>query len=190
MKLRICGLIALAAFVTMPGQPHAANLTPLVSFCAEANCADGAFPRAGLTADSDGNLFGTTDQGGAYGDGTVFEIAKTKSGYASTPTILYSFSGADGLTPDADLIADANGNLFGSTLNEGANGEGGTVFEITDSGFVPPRLFAGTPGKPNCRGQSVSALAQQYGDLAHAADILGYSSAVVLQNTIAEYCAA
>ena len=57
--------------------------------------------------------------------------------------------------------------------------------------FIQPApQFAGTPGKPNCHGQSVSALAQQYGGLAHAATVLGCSSAATLQNAIAEYCAA
>jgi YVTN family beta-propeller protein len=57
--------------------------------------------------------------------------------------------------------------------------------------FIQPApQFAGTPGKPNCHGQSVSASPQQYGGLAHAATVLGYSSMQVLQNAIAEYCAA
>jgi YVTN family beta-propeller protein len=53
----------------------------------------------------------------------------------------------------------------------------------------PAPRFAGTPGQPNCHGQSVSALAQQYGGLPSAAAALGYSSVQVLQNAIAEYCA-
>ena len=60
----------------------------LVSF----NGTNGASPEAGLIADSSGNLFGTTMLGGAYNDGTVFEIVKTPSGYASTPTTLVSFN--------------------------------------------------------------------------------------------------
>jgi hypothetical protein len=50
-------------------------------------------------------------------------------------------------------------------------------------------IFAGTPGKPNCYGQSVSALAGQFGGLNAAAAALGYSSVQVLQNNIAAYCA-
>ncbi|HLX97383.1 MAG TPA: choice-of-anchor tandem repeat GloVer-containing protein [Roseiarcus sp.] len=48
--------------------------------------ADGDKPQAGLIADAKGDLFGTTEFGGANGDGTVFEIVKTPTGYASTPT--------------------------------------------------------------------------------------------------------
>jgi YVTN family beta-propeller protein len=53
--------------------------------------------------------------------------------------------------------------------------------------FIQPR-FAGTPGTPNCYGQSVAALAQQYGGLNAAAAVLGYSSVAELQNAIMEYC--
>jgi hypothetical protein len=53
--------------------------------------------------------------------------------------------------------------------------------------FIQPMpKFAGIPGTANCRGQSVSALAQQYGGLAAAAAALGYSSVQVLQNAIVE----
>ncbi len=58
----------------------------------------GRNPAAGLIADAAGDLFGTTYGGGAYGHGAVFEIAKTGNGYASTPTVLVSFNGANGMT--------------------------------------------------------------------------------------------
>jgi uncharacterized repeat protein (TIGR03803 family) len=96
---------------------------------------------------------------------------------------LYSFcaqaSCTDGAAPLAGLIADAKGDLFGTTGFGGANGNG-TVFEVT--------AFAGTPGQANCIGTSVSALARQYGGLAHAADALDYSSVGYLQTAVANYC--
>ena len=160
----------------------------LVNFCSLANCADGAAPQATLIADPKGNLFGTTTEGGANGAGTVFEIIKTHHRYASIPTTLVSFCSlpncADGRVPFGSLIADAKGNLFGTTNVGGANNSG-TVFEVTDSGFV---IFAGRPGKPNCFGQSVSALARQYGGLNNAAEALGYSSVRELQKAILEFC--
>jgi uncharacterized repeat protein (TIGR03803 family) len=166
---------------------YASTPTTLVSF----NGTDGANPVAGLIADANGNLFGTTYAGGANDYGTVFEIAKTAAGYASTPTTLVSFNGTDGATPFAGLIADTNGNLFGTTYTT-YQGDGfgypGTVFEITGSGFVVPVTFAGTPGKPNCHGKSVSALAQQYGGLNAAAAALGYPSVNALQDAITAYC--
>jgi uncharacterized repeat protein (TIGR03803 family) len=115
----------------------------------------------------------------------VFELAKTASGYASAATVLVSFNG-DGEQPVAGLIADAAGNLFGTTERGGAN-DLGTVFEVGGGGFVPP--FAGTPGTPNCHGQSVSALDRQYGGLNAAAAALGFSSVQVLQNAVTGYCA-
>ena len=92
----------------------------------------------------------------------------------------------------AGLIADAKGNLFGTTNLGGAN-EGGTVFEVTDSGFVvsPGRpVFAGMPGKANCHGQSVSALDRQYGGLNDAAAELGFDSVKALQEAIGDFCEA
>jgi hypothetical protein len=86
MNFRVCGLVAIAAFFTAvaPGQPRAANLTTLYNFCSLPVCADGANPHATLLADAKGNLFGTAVDAGV-GYGTVFEIAKTHDGYASTP---------------------------------------------------------------------------------------------------------
>ena len=107
---------------------YASTPTTLVSF----NGSDGGDPGGALIADANGDLFGTTGEGGENGDGTVFEIAKTSSGYASTPTILVSFNGSDGADPTGGLIMDANGDLFGTTDGGGANGDG-TVFEIANS---------------------------------------------------------
>jgi hypothetical protein len=98
----------------------------------------------GLIADAAGDLFGTTSDGGADSlDGTVFEIKKTSTGYASTPTTLVSFDDADGSDPQGSLIADANGDLLGTTPGGRGAAANGTVFEITDSGFVT--AGSGTP---------------------------------------------
>ena len=111
---------------------YASTPTTLVSF----DNTNGAFPAASLIADANGDLFGTTEKGGDSGAGTVFEIAKTSSGYASTPTTLVSFDYTNGAYPVASLIADASGDLFGTTGAAGAAGDG-TVFEIakTSSGY-------------------------------------------------------
>jgi uncharacterized repeat protein (TIGR03803 family) len=90
---------------------------------------DGSQPTCALTFDTAGNLYGTTNVGGAYQKGTVFEL--TPSG---TETILWSFgNGSDGANPVAGVIRDAAGNLYGTTEYGGANGYG-TVFELTPSG--------------------------------------------------------
>jgi hypothetical protein len=112
--------------------------TTLVDF----NGQDGLDPRGGLIADAAGNLFGTTAKGG-LNYGTVFEIAKTATGYASTPITLAKFDTSNGATPAASLTADAAGDLFGTTSSSGAGGYG-TVFEVTNSGFVTKAVAAGS----------------------------------------------
>ena len=120
---------------------------PKKSFTASAGSADGDIPYAGLIADANGDLFGTTEKGGARNDGTVFELVKTASGY--TEKVLHSFGGTDpyGALPEAGLIADANGDLFGTTFGGGVNGDG-TAFELvkTASGYTNKVLhrFRGT----------------------------------------------
>jgi uncharacterized repeat protein (TIGR03803 family) len=122
---------------------YASTPSVLYSFCAQiigSSCADGAAPSAGLIADANGSLFGTTSEGGVNNDGTVFEIAKTAGGYASTPNTV-SFNGTNGADPSAGLLANASGKLYGTTAEGGANDDG-TVFEIADSGYVTNVPFA------------------------------------------------
>ena len=122
--------------ITKTSSGYANAPITLVSF----NGADGAEPAGGLLSDGNGNLFGTTSLGGASGRGTVFEIAKTASGYANAPTTLVSFNGTNGAEPMATLIADADGNLFGTTESgdPGRQRPLGTVFELakTASGYA------------------------------------------------------
>jgi uncharacterized repeat protein (TIGR03803 family) len=87
---------------------------------------DGSLPSAALILDPKGNLFGTTDLGGASGYGTVFKISSS-----GEERILYSFKGgADGASPTAPLVRDASGSLYGTTFAGGTSGFG-TVFKVT-----------------------------------------------------------
>jgi hypothetical protein len=156
MKPRIFGLLTITLLALAPVQSRAWYPHAVVSFCAQANCADGAGPGGGLIADANGNLIGTTGGGGASGGGTVFEIAKTATGYASTPTILVSFCpqavGSDCFSPFNGVIADAAGNLFGATPLGGAHGTG-TVFEIkkTATGYAStPTVLYSFCAEPHC----------------------------------------
>jgi uncharacterized repeat protein (TIGR03803 family) len=91
--------------------------------------ADGANPSAGLTRDAKGNLYGTTQAGGAFNVGTVFKLSNT-----GKETVLYSFAGGtDGSIPEGVVIQDAEGNLYGTTYAGGANGAG-TVFKLSRTG--------------------------------------------------------
>jgi uncharacterized repeat protein (TIGR03803 family) len=110
--------------------------TVLYSFCAQDGCADGDYPHAGLIADAQGNLYGTTSQGAVDNGGAVFELTPRGNGHYKE-TVLYSFCAqancADGEDPQADLIADPQGNLYGTTVYGGAN-NGGAVFKVTPRG--------------------------------------------------------
>jgi len=93
---------------------------------------DGANPQNAVIFDGNGNLFGTTKRGGAYGYGTVFKL--TPSGNTWTETNVYDFQGGnDGRYPIAGLMMDGSGNFYGAT-SDGGSGLGGTVFELTPSG--------------------------------------------------------
>jgi uncharacterized repeat protein (TIGR03803 family) len=108
------------------------------------NGTDGYEPKAGLIRDAKGNLYGTTQLGGADMEaGTVFEL--TAKG---TESIHWNFCSeancADGSEPEAGLIIDKDGNLYGTTLEGGttaeggASGEWGTVFAL-----IPPSTSEG-----------------------------------------------
>lgn len=87
--------------------------------------ADGSDPQSLLIFDAAGNLYGTTDFGGVYNQGTVYELTTT-----GQESVLYSFTGGtDGAHPQAALVFDTQGNLYGTTASGGANGLG-TVFKL------------------------------------------------------------
>ena len=124
--------LGLAAANALPAQV----LTTLYSFCTVSggNCPDGENLYAGLVQGLDGNLYGTTYQGGTYGGGTVFKI-----GTSGSLTTLYNFcavSGcADGQFPYAGLTLATNGSFFGTTQGGGTSSYG-TVFSITPAGVL------------------------------------------------------
>lgn len=110
------------------------TLTTLYSFCAQSGCADGEFPQTGLVQASNGNLYGETILGGAYGSGTIFEL--TLNGELTTLYSACSRSGCpDGNYLYAPLIQAKDGNLYGIMQIGGAHNSG-TVFKITLSGAL------------------------------------------------------
>jgi DNA-binding beta-propeller fold protein YncE len=109
----------------------------LHSFCLASGCRDGEFPRSGLIFNAAGNLYGTTGEGGdpscgsfGYGCGTAFEFMPEANGKWQEKVLHRFTGGKDGAYPDARLIFDAVGNLYGATASGGTYGYG-TVFEIT-----------------------------------------------------------
>jgi uncharacterized repeat protein (TIGR03803 family) len=135
----------------------AGALTTLYSFCSQPNCSDGDTPQGALIQATDGNFYGTTNYGGnscpTYGNcGTVFRM--TPEGVLST---LYRFCARphcpDGALPVAGLLQATNGNFYGTTpvggrCQQGNQGCGGTIFEMTPSGQLKTLVrFDGSDGE-------------------------------------------
>ena len=123
------------------------RLAPPPTFCRAIQCpwvetvlhsfaggsADGASPLSEVIFDNAGNLYGTTDFGGAYNYGTVYQL--TRSGGGWTESVLHSFNqdGTDAGTPDAGLVLDSAGKLYGTAVIGGSYGDG-AVFSLTKGG--------------------------------------------------------
>jgi uncharacterized repeat protein (TIGR03803 family) len=92
---------------------------------------DGGGPAGGVIVDAKGNLYGTTEAGGANSAGAVFELTPNTNG-TWTEKVIYSFShlGMDGFLPYSGLTFDSKGSLYGTTLGGGSAGQG-TVFELS-----------------------------------------------------------
>jgi uncharacterized repeat protein (TIGR03803 family) len=112
---------------------------------------DGAFPRGGVVRDDAGNLYGTTEEGGSFNFGTVFKLDTV-----GVETVLHNFvGGSDGRYPEAGLLLDAQGNLYGTTRYGGTGScfDGfalgcGTVYELDVNGTETVlHSFNGPDGK-------------------------------------------
>lgn len=100
------------------------ELATLYTFCSLPNCEDGSIPKAPLIQASDGNLYGTTSAGGAYGLGTVFRVT-----LAGQLTTLHSFSSDDGSKPTCGLLQGTDGRLYGAAYMGGVSNDG-TIFRL------------------------------------------------------------
>lgn len=98
------------------------KISTIVSF----NGTNGVGPWSGLSVDSHGNFYGTTQQGGSKNQGTVYQLA---AGTYSLTTLV-SFNTANGSNPMGGITVDLNGNLFG-TANIGGANNNGTIYKIT-----------------------------------------------------------
>ena len=92
----------------------------------------GYFPYGGVVLDGAGNVYGTTDAGGAYGGGVLFQL--TQVGSSWTETVLHNFGNGDGLHPVGAPIMDQQGNLYGTTSSGPGDQTGGTVYELQRTG--------------------------------------------------------
>ena len=106
---------------------HAWKDTVLQAFSG-GSAANGENPYAGVIEDAHGNLYGTTIEGGSRGDGVVYELLRGAH-HAYSEKVLHTFGGPDGAAPYAGLIADAHGNLYGTTVF-GGSANAGCVYEL------------------------------------------------------------
>jgi len=131
------------------------------------NGKDGYRPYAGMVFDGNGHLYGTTNQGGTYNGGTVFELSP-RTGGGWTEKILHSFNnnGADGYDPYAGLVLDGSGNLYGTTPFGGAE-NGGTVFEMTPThqGWTENILYSFNPNNQDAYEPFAGLIFDATGDL-------------------------
>ncbi|MGO9540264.1 MAG: choice-of-anchor tandem repeat GloVer-containing protein [Terriglobales bacterium] len=154
--------------------------TVLYSF---AGGADGANPFAGLIRDEAGNLYGTTSAGGSSGSGTVFKVDP-----AGNETALYSFTGGtDGGYPEAGVIRDGKGNLYGTTFFGGlapppCSSFCGVVFKVDTTG-VETVLYSFTGGADG-ENPSAGLMLGKAGDLYGTAGYGGADSDPLCQTGI------
>ena len=125
--------------------PDGSGFAVLKSFAGN----DGARPLASLLEGPDGALYGTTEEGGQSGLGTVFRIQKNGNNFS----VLKSFAGgSDGANPEAPLLLGSDGQLYGTASGGGTN-DYGTVFRLSTNGdaFTTLVQFSGTNGaNPEC----------------------------------------
>jgi uncharacterized repeat protein (TIGR03803 family) len=107
------------------------------------NGSNGASPLAGLIRDGNGNLFGTAEVGGSFGQGAVFKLPAASHSIIA----LTSFNGTNGARPRGALIEDSAGDFFGTT-SQGTSSNNGTVFELPAGSHTIKTLttFDGTKG--------------------------------------------
>ena len=124
------GLIAMLAVILFAGSDLASGQSEWLIHSFKRP--DATNPYGNLVADGAGNLYGVTSEYGALGHGQVYELLRPVSPATSwTYKVLYAFKGgSDGTYPEAGLVFDAAGNLYGTTPLGGANRKG-IVFELS-----------------------------------------------------------
>jgi uncharacterized repeat protein (TIGR03803 family) len=119
-------------FELTPGEDGTYSSTLLYAFTGGA---DGKQPLGGVVLDKAGNIYGTTQLGGAFEYGVLFEVSPSADG-TWTENVIHSFgsSSADGIDPESNLLIDANGNLYGVAPGGGdGTYSSGVVFEFSPS---------------------------------------------------------
>jgi uncharacterized repeat protein (TIGR03803 family) len=166
--LGLVPVISSGASQSSKAKPQGAHEKVIYSFTGGA---DGAHPMSDLVIDRAGNLYGTTSEGGSttscfFGCGTVFQLKHTQTGWEEQ--VLYRFGNDtnDGQSPEAGMIFDSSGNLYGTT-REGGTGREGTVFKLAPNGkggWAESVIYS-FPGYPHVALPSSDLVQDAYGNL-------------------------
>lgn len=131
------------------------------------NGGDGESPFGGLVFDQAGNLYGSTEVGGAYGAGTVFELTPSNGGWIFNTIYAFSTYGHNNVVgPLASLAVGSDGSLYGTTYSGGINGLG-SVFRLTPVNgnwtYTLLHSFTGPDGEYCYGGVTLDASGHLYG---------------------------
>ena len=119
-----------AVFRLKPAKNGSWKEEVLYSFCSAANCADGAGPWGSVVLDTNGNLYGMAYQGGTTNYGLVFKLHPKGNGVWTEQVLhLFDRNGKDGIWPEAALVLDSSGTLYGTTPF-GGQYDGGIAFSL------------------------------------------------------------
>ena len=178
-----CGWVGLVFQLKPVGSNWVLN--PLHCFTAPLGGNDGALPidYGGLTSGPDGNIYGTTNEGGINNGtdslGTVFKLTPPFTACVTplcrwNSTLLYKFgtNDPDGLFPSGNVVFDAAGNMYGTTMFGGRGN--GAVFKMTPSngGWTESLIYAFTDGAEPQAGVTIDSAGNLYGTLPYGG--LGY----------------
>jgi uncharacterized repeat protein (TIGR03803 family) len=145
---------------------------------------DGAAPFAGVIFDASGNLYGTTEGGGAFQEGTVFKLTPNSDG-TWTESVLHSFDGADGAVVNGGLVFDQAGKLYGTTDDGGDSGKG-VAFQMTPNsdGTWTEKVIYSFTSRPGGYFPNASLILDSAGNLYGTAESGGrYGGGVVFKLT-------
>jgi len=135
--LRLAAIVAATSALLSSSLVHASTFATLHAFNPGVIPAQ---PQSNLVQAGDGNFYGTSTVGGAYGEGSIYKVTST-----GTVMVMHSFySSTDGAYPGASLVLGSDGDLYGTTTDWGA-GSNGTVFKMTTGGSFST-LYAFTSG--------------------------------------------
>jgi hypothetical protein len=127
-----------AAFKLTPPLPPATSWTKSVIYAFGERNWDGYWPLGSLTLGAGGALYGMTERGGMFLNGTVFRLTPPVSAYLPwTETVLYDLQPGRGIYPEPGLVADSVGGLYGAMLSP----DFGAVFKLPPASLIAPLAY-------------------------------------------------